>query len=223
MPLCRNSPRCRTSVVSAQTLGRTFAEALAAKDYDRIAGLLHPEIDFRGLKPNRSWEAHEPQAVVAAVLREWFEGSDEIDSLERLEADAFSDRERVGYRFRGRDAEGAFVVERRAYIGERDGLHWLDASALLGLSARCDGRTYKEHASEDGHCCQPQGTQMEDLPEDGRQKARERLGQAPGSQPERERRTDGTPHAPFIRPATASRSSTANPGARDVRDEGTPR
>jgi hypothetical protein len=42
----------------------------------------------------------------------------------------------------------------------------------------CDGRTYKEHASEDGHCCQPQGQQIEDLPEDGQQKARERLESA---------------------------------------------
>jgi hypothetical protein len=41
----------------------------------------------------------------------------------------------------------------------------------------CDGRTWKEHANADGHCCQPQGRQLEDLPEDGQQKARERLGQ----------------------------------------------
>jgi hypothetical protein len=42
----------------------------------------------------------------------------------------------------------------------------------------CDGRTYKEHADQDGHCCQSQGTQMDDLPEDGKQKAKERLGQS---------------------------------------------
>ena len=42
----------------------------------------------------------------------------------------------------------------------------------------CDGRTYKEHASEDGHCCQAEGTQLADLPEDGRKKAEERLAQA---------------------------------------------
>jgi hypothetical protein len=44
----------------------------------------------------------------------------------------------------------------------------------------CNGKTWTEHAheSKDGTCCQPQGTQIEDLPEDGQQKARERLGQA---------------------------------------------
>jgi hypothetical protein len=44
----------------------------------------------------------------------------------------------------------------------------------------CDGRTYKEHASEDGHCCQPPDTQLEDLPPEGQEKARERLSQAGG-------------------------------------------
>jgi uncharacterized membrane protein YkvA (DUF1232 family) len=42
----------------------------------------------------------------------------------------------------------------------------------------CDGRTYKEHASENGHCCQVRGTQTDQLPEDGQQKARERLGRS---------------------------------------------
>ena len=42
----------------------------------------------------------------------------------------------------------------------------------------CNGKTWTEHAheSEGGTCCQPQGKQIEDLPDDGQQKARERLG-----------------------------------------------
>ena len=39
----------------------------------------------------------------------------------------------------------------------------------------CDGRTYKEHAHADGKCCQPKGKQIDELPPDGQQKARERL------------------------------------------------
>jgi hypothetical protein len=42
----------------------------------------------------------------------------------------------------------------------------------------CDGRTWKEHAGADGECCQPKGQQIEDLPQDGQDKARERLGQS---------------------------------------------
>jgi hypothetical protein len=41
----------------------------------------------------------------------------------------------------------------------------------------CDGRTYKEHAHADGKCCQPKGTQLEELPEDAQKKARERQQQ----------------------------------------------
>ena len=41
----------------------------------------------------------------------------------------------------------------------------------------CDGRTYHEHESADGHCCQPEGKQIEDLPEDGQEKARARLAE----------------------------------------------
>ena len=39
----------------------------------------------------------------------------------------------------------------------------------------CDGRTYTEHAAEGGSCCQPEGMQIEDLPDDGQKAARERL------------------------------------------------
>jgi hypothetical protein len=42
----------------------------------------------------------------------------------------------------------------------------------------CDGRTYHEHASEDGQCCQPEGTQLEDLPPEGQEKAKQRIAEA---------------------------------------------
>ena len=38
------------------TVGEQFARALAAKDFGRVAELLHPEIDFRGMTPRRFWE-----------------------------------------------------------------------------------------------------------------------------------------------------------------------
>jgi len=108
------------------TLGADFAVALAAKDFERLRGLLHPEIDFRGMTPSRVWEAADPDAVVTQVLRLWFEESDEIEALERLETDAVGDRERVGYRFSGRNPDGRFVVEQQAYLSERDGrIGWM--------------------------------------------------------------------------------------------------
>lgn len=39
----------------------------------------------------------------------------------------------------------------------------------------CDGRTWVEHADADGDCCQQEGTQIEQLPQDGQEKAQQRL------------------------------------------------
>jgi hypothetical protein len=108
------------------SLGAAFASALAVKDFERIRDLLHPEIDFRGLTPRRNWEAADAETVIGAVLRQWFEDSDEIEELEHLETGSFADRERVGYRFLVRNPEGLFEVEQQVYIGERDGrIGWM--------------------------------------------------------------------------------------------------
>ncbi|MFL5865811.1 MAG: hypothetical protein ACJ766_01770 [Thermoleophilaceae bacterium] len=70
------------------TLGARFATALAAKDFDRLRGLLHPEIDFRGMTPNRVWEASDPDAVVVDILQRWFEPAHEVESLDGLDSEA---------------------------------------------------------------------------------------------------------------------------------------
>jgi hypothetical protein len=109
------------------TLGGAFAEALAAKDWERVRDLLHPEVDFRGLTPRRVWDGDGgPDAIVSGVLRQWFEDADEIEALVKVETDAFADRERVGYRFAVTNPDGRFLVEQQAYVGERDGrIGWL--------------------------------------------------------------------------------------------------
>jgi hypothetical protein len=113
-------------VETSASLGAAFATELAAKDFDAIRAMLHPEVDFRGLTPSRVWEASGPDEVVGTVLRQWFEDSDEILELLKLESDAFADRERVGYRFRVRNPEGLFEVEQQVYIGELDGrIGWM--------------------------------------------------------------------------------------------------
>lgn len=50
-----------------------------------------------------------------------------------------------------------------------------DAELDLSKGWCCDGRTWIEHANVDGDCCQKEGTQIEDLPQAGQEKARERL------------------------------------------------
>jgi hypothetical protein len=107
-------------------LGAEFARALAAKDRERMLELIHPEVDFRGMTPSRSWDASDADGVISLMLDRWFEDSDEIEALERLESDAFADRERVGYRFSVRNPDGRFLVEQQAYLSARDGrIGWM--------------------------------------------------------------------------------------------------
>jgi len=88
--------------------------------------LMHPEIDFRGLTPGRSWEPADRNEVISMLIGQWFEESDEIESLEQLESDAFADRQRVGYRFSLSNPDGRFLVEQQAYLSERDGrIEWM--------------------------------------------------------------------------------------------------
>lgn len=109
-----------------ETLGRRFAEALAAKDEPGLRALLADGLDFRGLTPNRFWEASTADETVEVFLGSWFEPSDEIRALESVEDGAVGDRERVAYRFRVTNPDGTFVVEQQAYYGAEDGrIGWL--------------------------------------------------------------------------------------------------
>ena len=86
-----------------------------------MAELLHPEIDFRALTPNRFWEARGPRAVIDEVLSAWIEEGEQVEELQRVETATVVDRERVGYRYRLRNARGVHLVEQQAFLSERDG------------------------------------------------------------------------------------------------------
>jgi hypothetical protein len=109
----------------AQTLGESFARAVAAKDHDRLRELLHRDLDFRAMTPGRIWEASDPEEVLNA-LGVWFDDGDTIESLVAVDTGSFSDRERVGYRLLVRNNDGPFLVEQQAYLSMRDGqIGWL--------------------------------------------------------------------------------------------------
>jgi len=103
------------------TLGADFAHAIAAKDADRLGALLHPDVDFRGLTPKRTWEANSPAEVLDVVFGHWFEPEDDIEALEHVETGTLADRERVGYRMRIMTPEGPHVVEQQAYLSSEEG------------------------------------------------------------------------------------------------------
>lgn len=107
------------------TLGERFAQAVAAKDQVRLRALLHPDVDFRGMTPRRVWDDPGADGVLHAV-GQWFEDGDEIVDVPTIEVDSFADRERVGYRFHIRNADGEHLVEQQAYLSEQDGrIGWL--------------------------------------------------------------------------------------------------
>ena len=108
-------------------IGERFARAIATKDAPALLGLLAPEIDFRAMTPSRFWESNSAVEVVDdVVFGKWFEPTDLIESIESIEHDVVMDRERVGYRFRVTNADGAFIVEQQAYLGVHDDrIAWL--------------------------------------------------------------------------------------------------
>jgi hypothetical protein len=108
------------------SIGAAFAAALAAKDRDGVTSLLDANIDFKALTPRRSWEASDPDGVLDTLFANWFEPSDEIRELVKVESDAFADRERVGYRLAIRNPEGDFTVEQQAYLSAPGGrIDWM--------------------------------------------------------------------------------------------------
>jgi hypothetical protein len=113
-------------VAQQTTLAADFPCAFADKDSGRMLELLHPEVDFRALTPNRFWEAGDPDAVVDILFGECLEDSDEVEALEAVEGDSVADRERVGYRLSVNNPDGRFLVEQQAYLSTRDGqIDWM--------------------------------------------------------------------------------------------------
>jgi hypothetical protein len=113
-------------VPESSTPGTEFAHAFVTRDRARLTELLDPRIDFRGLTPNRTWEATDREALLEILLTRWLEDSDEVRGLEAVETDHFADRERVGYRFGVTNPDGDFLVEQQAYLAERDGrIGWM--------------------------------------------------------------------------------------------------
>ncbi len=122
------------------TLGADFAHALAQKDGPRLRQLLAPEIDFQAMTPRRTWEARDPDAVLAIIFGHWFEESDRIDSLEHVDSDSFADRQRVGYRLAVSNPEGRFLVEQQAYLSAGDGESGRDdADKIAWMRVLCAG------------------------------------------------------------------------------------
>lgn len=107
--------------------GETFARAFAEKDFDRVREVLAPEVDFRGMTPNRIWEESGPDAIVDKVLRQWLEDDELVRDIETIDSGEVGDRHSVRYRFRVEiPGQGPHVLEQQAYYELTDGrISWL--------------------------------------------------------------------------------------------------
>jgi hypothetical protein len=109
------------------TVGEQFVAALAAKNAELLRAILDPAIDFRALTPGKFWEASSADDVVdEIVLGPWFEPTDRITGVSRIETDDVGPRHRVGYRLAVTNADGDHMVDQQAYyetVGER--ITWL--------------------------------------------------------------------------------------------------
>jgi hypothetical protein len=108
-------------------LGVRFVKALTTKDRPGLLDVLAPDVDFRGLTPNRFWEVATATTLVDEVLLgAWFAPSDHIDSLTDLQTGSVGGRHRVSYRLQVSNADGVHLVEQQAYFDvEDDRISWL--------------------------------------------------------------------------------------------------
>jgi hypothetical protein len=113
-------------MLATESVATAFVDAIIARDVARAVALLHPDIDFRAMTPNRVWEADD-RSGVEAVLRTWFEDPDEeVHAIEATEPSSIVDRVRVGWLVRISDADGPHVFEQQAYVRERDAqIDWM--------------------------------------------------------------------------------------------------
>jgi hypothetical protein len=120
-------------MISERTVGERFAVAIAARDAAVLTDVLADDVDFRGMTPGRFWEARSASEVVDdIILGRWFEPSDHIEAIERIDTDVFADCQRMSYRFRVQNHTGTFTVEQQAY-------YTVMAGRIVWLRIMCSG------------------------------------------------------------------------------------
>lgn len=114
--------------------GIELATAVARKDEAALLLLLDPEVDFRGMTPDRFWTAHGPVQLLGILLSQWLPPADQVTGIKSIDTDTIAEVHRVGYRLYVLNPGGSFVVEHLAYFRMRaDRIAWLQVmtSGLL--------------------------------------------------------------------------------------------
>jgi len=111
------------------SVGGSFLEALAIRDYDRMVTTLGPDIRLRALLPPgpRQWQGAQQ---VADAFRSWFGGADDFALIDATVGEV-GGRLHLSWRIRVRPApfgigEGWHVIEQHGYADATDTFQTLD-------------------------------------------------------------------------------------------------
>jgi SnoaL-like domain len=118
-----------TNSVASWSLGGVFLEALANRDYAKMAATVGPTVRFRAMLPPgpMAWEG--PEAV-ADAFRSWFGKADDFELIDATVGDV-GGRLHLSWRLRVRPApfgigDGWHVIEQQAYADANDTIEALD-------------------------------------------------------------------------------------------------
>jgi hypothetical protein len=149
-------PMKEPSTIARWSVGGTFLEALATRDYERMASTLGPTIRFRALLPPGPMEWEGP-ARVADAFSSWFGGADDFE-LVHATVGEIGGRLYLAWRIRVRPApfgigETWHVIEQHGYANAADSIETLDL-LCSGFHPECTGpqrnlsRTHPNGAQE---------------------------------------------------------------------------
>jgi hypothetical protein len=117
------------SSTARSSVGADFVEALATRDYERLAATLGPTIRFRALLPPgpTQWEGSES---VTDAFRSWFGGADDFEVVD-ANVGEIGGRLSLSWRIRVRPApfgigESWHVIEQQGYADATDSIETLD-------------------------------------------------------------------------------------------------
>ena len=101
---------------SAAAQSERYVRALAERSERGLREVLSANVRFRGLTPDRVWEADSRDGAIEILLGSWFEDTDHIEEVLSTEGHAVADRIAIRYRFKVRNDGGLFVVEQQGYL-----------------------------------------------------------------------------------------------------------
>ena len=123
-------------------VGEDFVDALAAKDFDRLADCLAPDVDFHAVVPGTgSFRERAGADETANQFRLWFGECDPLDVLDSSVTPVV-DKLRIAYRLAAFEDGEWNVVEQQAYakVGAR-GIEKLDLACSGFMPVVSDPRS----------------------------------------------------------------------------------